>query len=57
MNTPSGTIEALLPPIQLAGMEARMGAIPGVGEQSRDILVELGYDDRAIEKMRSAGAI
>jgi itaconate CoA-transferase len=57
VNTPSGPVDALLPPVQLAGMEARMGAIPDVGEQSHDILAELGYDDSAIEKMRSTGAI
>lgn len=57
VNTPSGPIEALLPPIQLAGMEARMGEIPGLGAQSHDILAELGYDETAIEKMRSTGAI
>ena len=57
VNTPSGPIEALLLPIQLAGMEARMGEIPGLGAQSHDILAELGYDETAIEKMRSAGAI
>ena len=55
--TASGPIEALLPPIQLAGMETRMEAIPGVGQHSRDILAELGYDDGAITALKASGAI
>ena len=57
MGTPSGSIEALLPPIQLAGMEARMGAVPDVGQHSHDILTELGYDEKAIAAMKAVGAI
>ncbi len=57
IDTPTGPVDALLPPVQLAGMEARMGAIPDVGAHSHAILVELGYDEKAIESMRSTGAI
>ena len=57
VDTPSGPIEALLPPIQLAGMAVRMDAVPDVGEHSHDILVEIGYDDTAIAALKMAGTI
>ncbi len=42
VNSPAGPIPAMLPPGLAA---ARMGAIPAVGEHTRQILAELGYDD------------
>ncbi|MGH3250871.1 MAG: CoA transferase, partial [Trebonia sp.] len=39
---PGGSAAALLPPADLAGVEPVMGAVPAVGQQTDDILRELG---------------
>jgi itaconate CoA-transferase len=54
IGSPVGTIPALLPP----GMtDARMEAVPALGEHTESILTELGYDSGTIARLRSAGAI
>jgi formyl-CoA transferase len=40
--TPEGAIRAMLPPIELAGAEARMDGVPGYGEHTDSVLRELG---------------
>lgn len=52
--TPAGTVPALLPP----GMtEARMDAIPALGQHSEPVLAELGYDAARIAQFRRDGVI
>ena len=52
--TPAGTVPALLPP----GMtEARMDAIPALGQHSESVLAELGYDAARIAQFRRDGVI
>jgi itaconate CoA-transferase len=54
IGSPAGIIPALLPP----GMtDARMEAVPALGEHTESILTELGYDSGTIARLRSAGAI
>jgi len=54
VDTPSGTVPALLPP----GMtEARMGAIPALGQHSEPVLSGLGYDAAQIAQFRRDGVI
>jgi itaconate CoA-transferase len=55
--SPQGEIEALIPPIALDGEIAKMGAIPALGEHTRAILAEIGYDEQAIARLSSTGAI
>ncbi len=50
--TPSGTMRAIVPPIDLEGMEPNMGPIPGVGDQTGEILAELGYTEGEIAQLR-----
>ncbi|KAA9161658.1 CoA transferase [Amycolatopsis acidicola] len=40
--TPVGEIDALLPPVTFADVEARMGAVPAHGEHTSAVLAELG---------------
>jgi len=52
--TPAGSVPALLPP----GMtEARMDAVPALGQHSESVLTELGYDAAQIAQFRHDGVI
>lgn len=42
VTIPGGTVQALLPPANLGGLEPRMDPVPDVGEHSDAILAELG---------------
>jgi itaconate CoA-transferase len=54
IDTPAGLVPALLPP----GMtEARMEAVPSLGQHTESILRELEYTDEVIARLRSEGVI
>ena len=53
----AGEIDALRPPFNLSGFEARMDAIPALGAHTGAILSELGYTQADIEALRAAGAL
>lgn len=55
--TPAGPVRSIIPPFDLAGMTPRMGAVPAAGQQSDEILAEIGYDAAAIAALRAAGAV
>jgi itaconate CoA-transferase len=54
IDTPVGAVPALLPP---GATEARMDAVPRLGEHTESILRELDYTDDVIARLRGAGAI
>ncbi|MFE9774786.1 CaiB/BaiF CoA transferase family protein [Streptomyces sp. NPDC005931] len=54
---PGATVEALLPPADLAGMPARMDPVPDVGEHTEAILKELGHSPEAIEALRADAVV
>lgn len=48
MKTPAGVVPTLLPPgmgLDSNGLEARIGAVPDVGEHNKAILAELESDE------------
>jgi itaconate CoA-transferase len=55
--SPAGPIKAMKPPFNLDGFEPRMDAVPGLGEHTRAILQELGYEAPAITRLAAEGAI
>jgi itaconate CoA-transferase len=57
VRSPAGTVPALLPPWLAGGEQARMDAVPALGEHTESILVSLGYDTARIEVLRAEGAI
>jgi crotonobetainyl-CoA:carnitine CoA-transferase CaiB-like acyl-CoA transferase len=57
VDTPAGSIPALLPPGQNNSYEYRMDPIPAVGQNTEAILRELGLSKDQIQNMRSSGAI
>lgn len=57
VDTPAGPIPALLPPPVVAGYQAPMGAVPGLGQHTDAVLAELGLADDEIAALRAQGAI
>ncbi|APB99280.1 CaiB/BaiF CoA transferase family protein [Polynucleobacter asymbioticus] len=57
VETPAGSIPALLPPGLNNSYEYRMDAIPAVGQHTESILQEIGLNDSNIAEMRASGAI
>ena len=57
VDTPAGSIPALLPPGLNNTYNYRMDPIPSVGEHTDAILQELGLTDSDIANMRTSGAI
>lgn len=57
IESPVGRVKALLPPVIMNDAEARMDAIPALGEHSEAILTSLGYDDTQIARLRAESVI
>jgi len=55
--SPGGPIKAMKPPFNLDRFEARMDAVPALGEHSRAILSDLGFTSREIQQMEESGII
>jgi crotonobetainyl-CoA:carnitine CoA-transferase CaiB-like acyl-CoA transferase len=49
--SPVGPLPALLPPHNLASAPATMGAIPALGEHTREVLTECGCDPALIDQL------
>jgi formyl-CoA transferase len=45
VGVPNGTIPALIPPHNLAGLTPRMGPVPAPGQHTAEILAELGLSE------------
>ncbi len=57
MGSPAGPLPVLLPPATHDGFEARIGAVPAVGEHTEGILGELGFGATDIAELRAVSAI
>jgi itaconate CoA-transferase len=57
VGSPAGELDMLKPPFNLSGFEPRLDPIPGLGEHTRAILAELGYDQATVSKLASGAAI
>jgi crotonobetainyl-CoA:carnitine CoA-transferase CaiB-like acyl-CoA transferase len=57
VSSPAGTLKAILPPFSFEGSEPAMGDIPHVGQQSDEVLTELGFGPSEIAELREAGAL
>jgi crotonobetainyl-CoA:carnitine CoA-transferase CaiB-like acyl-CoA transferase len=55
--SPAGALPALLPPGRSNRWQARMDAVPAVGEHTDALLREVGLDAAAIAALRAAGAV
>ncbi len=57
VDSPAGSLPALLPPATFSDFEACMGPVPALGEHSGAILSELGYSPGEIARMRDEAAV
>lgn len=57
IETPSGTIPALLPPPVIAGWAPQMGAVPGLGQHTDAVLAELGVVGDDLACLRAQGTV
>ena len=57
VETPAGTIPALLPPGRVSSFNYRMDAVPAVGQHTQVILRELGHGESSIAALQQTGAI
>jgi itaconate CoA-transferase len=57
VESPAGTLPAILPPASLSGVEPRMDPVPGIGEHTERILAELGYSAERVAALKTEGAV
>ncbi|WP_299577193.1 CaiB/BaiF CoA-transferase family protein [uncultured Williamsia sp.] len=57
IDTPAGTVTALLPPPVIAGHEMAMGAVPGLGEHTDAVLAGAGFTSTEIAGLRAEGVV
>ena len=57
VDTPAGPIAALLPPGAPEAFDARMDAVPALGQHTASILQELGYDPNDVARLQKDGAV
>ena len=57
IDSPAGTIPALLPPGRNDAYDYRMDAVPAIGEHTEAILGELGYAAAEIVRLKEQGTI
>jgi itaconate CoA-transferase len=57
IDSPVGALPALVPPVDLEGVEPSMGPIPAVGQHTDGILREIGFDAATIARWRERAAI
>ena len=57
IDSPAGRIRALLPPVQMSGVEPAMGAVPALGAHTDAVLEELGFPRETIAAWRRGGTI
>jgi itaconate CoA-transferase len=57
VDSPAGPLPALVPPVDIEGVEPSMGPIPSLGQHTDGILGELGFDSATVSSWRARGVI
>jgi itaconate CoA-transferase len=57
VDSPVGPVPALVPPVDIEGVEPSMGPIPSLGQHTDGILAELGFDSSTVTAWRERGVI
>jgi crotonobetainyl-CoA:carnitine CoA-transferase CaiB-like acyl-CoA transferase len=48
IDSPAGPLRAVRPPIRMDGVDPAMGGVPALGQHTKQILEELGFDPEAL---------
>ena len=57
IDSPSGRLRALRPPVEMSGVTPAMGAVPSLGQHTDAILTELGFDAGIIASWHKEGLV
>jgi crotonobetainyl-CoA:carnitine CoA-transferase CaiB-like acyl-CoA transferase len=57
VDSPVGPVRGLLPPAMVAGRDAPMGAVPGLGQHTAAVLAELGVGPDELADFRARGVV
>lgn len=57
IDSPVGSLPALLPPGRNSAFTPCMGAVPGLGQHTDAVLAALGYTDNDIQRLHETGAV
>jgi itaconate CoA-transferase len=57
IESPVGSLRALVPPVRMQGVAPVMGAIPDLGQHTDALLTELGFDAQTIENWHREGVV
>lgn len=57
IDTPNGPIPALLPPPVIDGYDPPMGAVPALGQDTAEVLAELGVGEEEFDALLAQGAL
>jgi crotonobetainyl-CoA:carnitine CoA-transferase CaiB-like acyl-CoA transferase len=57
IDSPVGRLPALVPPVDLEGVEPVMGPVPALGQHTDTILAELGFEAATVAGWHASGAI
>ncbi|MER6436593.1 CaiB/BaiF CoA-transferase family protein [Streptomyces sp. NPDC001185] len=57
VRVPGAAVPALLPPVDLAGVDPRMDPVPALGEHTDEILTALGHGPADIAALRADGVV
>lgn len=57
VGTESGPVQAVLPPMTFRDVELRMGDVPALGQQTDQILTELGFSPEHIAQLHRDGFV
>jgi itaconate CoA-transferase len=55
IRTENAEVQALLPPITFADTEARMGDVPALGEHTRALIIEAGFEGSRADELIARG--
>lgn len=57
VGSPGGELPALIPPGDNSAYKPRMDAVPGLGQHTEELLLELGFNDSDVQQLKSASII
>jgi itaconate CoA-transferase len=57
IDSPSGPLRALRPPVRIDGYDVAMGPVPQLGQHTYTVLEELEFDRETIDRWKQAGIV